>query len=165
MSRLTAFDFHWTWRSSRRRRFLSCGAPIAFAISLCVAINSPANAETLLCVEDVAGGLKFLDGEWQGVKFKVGGSQFAITASASNSLTYQVKQIGKDTVQFTCNRLKFESGSLSDQMYCGGLDYGMVINFARLRYVEVYSLGYIEDDRSGQNTPSVTGGKCSTINP
>ncbi|MBY3388502.1 hypothetical protein [Rhizobium laguerreae] len=148
-----------------RRRFLSCRASIAFVLSTCVFFSSRANAETLLCVEDVAGGLKFLDGEWQGVKFKVGGSQFAITATASDPLNYQVKQIGKDIVQFTCNRFKFESGALSDQMYCGGLGYGMVINFARLRYVEVYSLGYIEDDRSGQNTPSVTGGKCSTINP
>ncbi|MGR8923887.1 hypothetical protein ACU8MB_09070 [Rhizobium leguminosarum] len=138
---------------------------IAFAISVGLAGAVPAHAETLLCVEDVAGGLRFVDGQWQGVKFKTGATQYAITAPASDPLTYQVKQIGKDYVQFTCTRLKFDNGMLSDQISCGGLGYGMIINFAKLRYVEVYSLGYIDDDRSGQNTPSITGGKCSTISP
>lgn len=138
---------------------------MALAISLGSAGAVPAHAETLLCVEDVAGGLKFVDGQWQGVKFKTGATQYAITASASDPLTYQVKQIGKDYAQFTCTRLKFDGGVLSEQISCGGLGYGMIINFAKLRYVEVYSLGYIDDDRSGQNTPSITGGKCSTISP
>ncbi|MBX5148503.1 hypothetical protein [Rhizobium lentis] len=138
---------------------------IAFAISVSWAGVVTAHAETLLCVEDVAGGLRFIDGQWQGVKFKTGATQYAITATASDPLTYQVKQIGKDFVQFTCSRFKFDNGTLSDQIICGGLGYGMIINFAKLRYVEVYSLGYIDDDRSGQNTPSITGGKCSTISP
>ncbi|NKK53839.1 hypothetical protein [Rhizobium leguminosarum] len=135
------------------------------AISLGLAGTVPAHAETLLCVEDVAGGLRFVDGQWQGVRFKTGATQYAITAPASDPLIYQVKQIGKDDVQFTCSRLKFVNGTLSDQISCGGLGWGMIINFAKLRYVEVYSLGYIDDDRSGQNTPSITGGKCSTISP
>ncbi|MBX4899315.1 hypothetical protein [Rhizobium bangladeshense] len=138
---------------------------ITFAISVGLAGAVSARAETLLCVEDVAGGLRFVDGQWQGVKFKTGATQYAITATASDPLTYQVKQIGKDYVQFTCSRFKFDNGTVSDQVSCGGLGYGMIINFAKLRYVEVYSLGYIDDDRSGQNTPSITGGKCSTIRP
>lgn len=138
---------------------------IAVTISVGLAGAFAAKAETLLCVEDVAGGLKFVDGQWQGVKFKTGATQYAVTATVSNPLTYQVKKIGNDYVQFTCNRFKFDNGTLSDQMFCGGLGYGMVINFAKLRYVEVYSIGYIDDDRSGLNTPSITGGKCSTISP
>ncbi|MGO6982783.1 MULTISPECIES: hypothetical protein [Rhizobium] len=149
-----------------RRALLSCGAPIALALSLCVAINSPANAETLLCVQEVAGGLKFLDGSWRGIQFSnPGGSQYAITSTAQEPNKYVVKELGKSFEMFTCERYKLASGQAISRLYCGGPAWGMVIDLEKLRYVEIYSHGYIEDDQSGKNTPLVGGGKCSVIHP
>ena len=122
-------------------------------------------SETLVCVQEAAGGLKFVNGQWQGVMFKNSGYQYMVTSGSTDPLSYEVTEIGKDSTLFQCTRMKFQNGTISEQMFCGGLGYGMVINFAKLRYVEVYSLGYIDDDRSGQNTPSIGGGKCSTIRP
>jgi hypothetical protein len=126
-------------------------------------VTHHACADTLLCVEEVAGGLKFVDGRWKGVPFNTGMNQLVVTSSDNRS--YEVKRVGENHPTHRCERSRLPDGSLVDQIVCGGLGYGMLINFEKLRYVEIYSLGYIEDDQSGDNTPSVTGGKCTTIAP
>ncbi|MDP9809394.1 hypothetical protein J2W42_002242 [Rhizobium tibeticum] len=125
-------------------------------------ISTVSHAETLLCVEDVAGGIKFVDGAWKGVTFKVG-RQFAVTSTDKKS--YEVKEIGQKYAIHSCTRETLTTGELANQMACGGMGYGMLINFEKLRYIELYTWGYIEDDQTGKNTPSVTGGKCSLIMP
>ncbi|NLS03584.1 hypothetical protein HGP14_09460 [Rhizobium sp. P32RR-XVIII] len=124
----------------------------------------PAKAETLLCVEQISGGLKFLDGEWRSTTFRLSNPQYVVSPKNGEPNTYEVKQLGKSYPDFTCER-KVVDGQPSEQMACGGLGYGMLINFNALRFVEIYTFGYIEDDRSGGNTPFVTGGQCSAISP
>ncbi len=125
-----------------------------------------AHAETLLCAQEVAGGLKYLNGAWMGTPFNNNNaSQYAITSQPSDPMKYSVKELGKSIEVFSCDRYRLPNGDLMDALYCGGPAWGMVINFSKLRYVEMYSHGYINDDRSGDNTPFVAGGKCSVINP
>lgn len=127
-------------------------------------LSSNASAETMICIEEVSGGLKFIDGSWQGTKFKIPGTQYVVSSKVDAPSRYTVKEIGKDFVEFDCERSYYE-GNPSDQMVCGGLGYGMIVNFKKLRFTQIYTIGYIDDDRTGGNTPFVTGGKCSTINP
>ncbi|KSV95408.1 hypothetical protein [Sinorhizobium sp. GL28] len=136
----------------------------AVVTAVLAGMASIAHAETMICVEEVSGGLKFIDGAWQATKFKVTGTQYVISPNPDVPNQYAVKEIGKAYSSFRCERKVFD-GELSDQMVCGGMGYGMIVNFKMLRYTQLYTFGYIEDDRSGENTPYVTGGKCSTINP
>lgn len=127
-------------------------------------LASNARAETMICIEEVSGGLKFIDGSWQGTRFKIPGTQYVVASNTDAPSRYTIKEIGKEHADFQCER-GFYEGKPSEQMVCGGLGYGMIVNFKNLRFTQVYTFGYIEDDRSGGNTPFVTGGKCSTINP
>ncbi len=136
---------------------------LLIASALYLILGNNALADTLLCVEEAAGGLKFVEGTWKGVVFKTGGPQFVVTSSDKKS--YEIKKVGQQYPTHRCERLKLPDGSFASQMTCGGLGYGLILNFDKLRYVEVYTLGYIDEDQSGDNTPSVTGGKCTAINP
>lgn len=129
------------------------------AASLDVALAS----ESMICVEEISGGLKIVDGQWQGVKFRVDGAKYLVSPTAAGSTSYEVKELGENYPLHRCERRKFDDGSLAEQMVCGGLGYGMLVNFEKLRFVQIYTLGFIEDDRTGSNTPSVTGGKCATF--
>lgn len=127
-------------------------------------MGGSSKAETLLCVDEAAGGLRFVDGSWQGVRFNSGKTKYIVTQSPDDPNSYQVKEMGKSTVDHRCVRNVY-SGVRSNQMTCGGLGYGMIVNFEKLRYTEIYTFGYIEDDQSGSNTPFVSAGKCSVISP
>lgn len=135
-----------------------------FLIALMIApifSTSTASAETLLCVEQVSGGMKFMEGDWQATKFKTG-LQYVVTERKNDPFSYDIKEMGKADPIFSCTRNSY-SGQLSSRIICGGLGYGMIVDFSALKFMTVYTMGYIEDDRSGNNTPAVTGGKCSTI--
>ena len=136
---------------------------IALAAALMLPIS--AHAETLLCIDEAAGGVKFFGGEWKGTRFgPPGKSRYIVSPSKNDPLAYEVKEMGQTYVAHRCNRTLYE-GAPSEQMVCGGIGYGMIINFRLLRYTEIYTFGYIEDDRSGSNTPYVSAGKCSVITP
>lgn len=136
-------------------------ALLSFLVAL--VCSSAAYANSYLCIGDAAGGLKFLDGAWRGTSFK-SGSKFLVARSPENSKHWTVTEIGDPFPSHRCTMNTGPDGIDSEQLVCGGLGYGMIINFSKLRFTQVYTIGFIEDDRSGENTPFVSGGLCSKIN-
>ncbi|KAB2725416.1 hypothetical protein [Brucella intermedia] len=132
------------------------------AYLIVVLSSGSAFSEAFFCTGEASGGMRYTDNGWKGVPFNVDGDQFVVSNTPENPNVYTVREMGKDYTKFRCNRSIF-SGELSDQMTCGGLGWGMIINLKDLRYTEIYTIGYIENDTTGKNTPSITSGKCTKI--
>ncbi|NTE87238.1 hypothetical protein [Agrobacterium rubi] len=133
------------------------------AVTVFLASNSPGFSQSYFCIQEAAGGLKPLNGEWSGTAFKPSG-KYLVARDPENQKEWTVTEIGKTYALHRCPVIMTSENVEADQIICGGLGYGMVINFAVMRYVEVYTFGYINNDKSGNNTPSVSGGMCSKIN-
>lgn len=123
---------------------------------------STVHAESYLCLAEAAGGVKFLDGKWKGTSFKTD-EKYLISRRPDNPKQFTVTEVGKSYPQHRCDVRFLQDGSESKELVCGGLGFGMIISLADLRYTEIYSMGYIENDQSGDNTPFVSGGVCSKI--
>jgi hypothetical protein len=117
---------------------------------------------TLFCVSEAAGGIAPKNGQWIGTSFANPNNNYLVAPSPSNPqlADYSVTEVGKSEPFQYC---KFAIPAERTRLICGGLGWGFIIDFVALRYVEVYTLGYIDNDLSGKNTPAVAGGKCSVI--
>jgi hypothetical protein len=122
---------------------------------------SPAKAESYLCLAEASGGIKYLNGNWTGTRFKTE-EKYLVTRDSSQPNKFKVTEVGKSYPLHKCDVITDTAGK-ETRLICGGLGYGMIISLSDLRYTEVYSLGYIENDKSGDNTPSISGGICSKI--
>ncbi|MDX0499010.1 hypothetical protein GOC68_22475 [Sinorhizobium medicae] len=119
-------------------------------------------ANTLFCAAERSTGFVPENGEWKSADFKTQNSKLLIAPTKIPD-NYEIKEVGQKTPRHTCVRNKFNDGTYYQQMVCGGLGYGIIVNFETLRFVEVYTIGYIDNDQSGDNTPAITVGKCSEI--
>lgn len=120
-----------------------------------------AAADTYFCATEAAGGLKYVNGAWRGVGFATGGDQFTVS-QVEETTEYVVRTMGSSSTLLRCTRKSY-NGTINSQMTCGGLGLGLIFDFDTLRFTQLHSWGYIEDDQSGENTPYVSGGKCTVI--
>lgn len=123
--------------------------------------NRNAVADTYFCATEAAGGLKYVNGAWRGVGFSADGDQFTVS-QVEGTNEYTVKMMGASNTLLRCSRQSY-NGTPTSQMTCGGLGLGLIFSFEPLRFTQIHSWGYIEDDQSGDNTPYVSGGKCTVI--
>jgi hypothetical protein len=139
-----------------KNRVVARAALLGCALAV-VASPSLAEEPSYFCVAEVAGGIAPKDGTWVGTSFKTTTKYLVSPASDDPANQYKVTEVGKSIPSHCCRH------SGETQLLCGGMGYGMAIDLVKLRYIELYTWGYTENDQTGQNTPSVAGGVCSKL--
>jgi hypothetical protein len=136
--------------------------PAIAATLVLLSAASAANAasETLLCVADMSTGFAMEGKEWVTARFTVKDLRFVVKPVTpyeylGKEVNYEVTKMGESYPSHRCNR-----GDGAEQMSCGGLGWGFTVNFRTLRYQDYYGIGYVDGRDNGDNTPSVTIGKC-----
>ncbi len=131
-------------------------------------------ADRYLCVAENSAGIAFdkTSERWTATVFKA--DQKVIVAKATDDekkkakgATWTVKPIGSDLPESICENDFNDAGYL----YCTGF-VDFKLNRKNLRYLSIYTIGYITDvqgetnslfGKEGSNTPAITAGKCSPI--
>lgn len=142
---------------------------LMLAALLASAYASPALAEgeTLLCVGELSTGFR-LDGKnWTIAKFNTDKDRYVVKPVklkdySGSPVNYEVTQLGEQYAIHECFRAE---GNAGIEMVCGGLGMGFIVNFKTLRYQETYGIGYLDGEDKPGNTPAISIGKCSPLNP
>jgi hypothetical protein len=120
--------------------------------------------ETLLCIGELRTGFIIEEGKWRSAKFGVDDARLLVkpvkqhVGILGEQVNYEVYEMGSKSPLVECYR----SGK-SDQMLCGGLLIGMVVNFSSYRFQRFYGHGYLSGLDDGKDTPTLTIGKCSPL--
>lgn len=138
---------------------ISCLAAV-MGVGLPIAAQSQ---ETLICLADLSTGFRFENGNWNIARFTTGNDRFLVRPLTDNervnsSFNYIITRIGESTPSHECLRRPGSS-----RIICGGLGLGMIVDFATLRFQEVYGRGFIDGIDGPGDTPSITIGKCSKV--
>jgi hypothetical protein len=135
------------------------------AVLALVGLSVAAHAEpgSYLCISDLSTGFRPEGKEWRVAKFKVENERFIVKAVPEyewqpNKVNYEVTQFGDKSPLHRCHR-----ASTAEQMTCGGLGLGFMMNFRTLRFQEFYGHGFLSGKDDGKNTPYLTIGKCAPL--
>jgi hypothetical protein len=139
--------------------------PVTVATLVLLPLISTASAasETLLCVADMSTGFAMENNDWAIARFNVKDVRFVVKPVKPHNrlgydVNYEVTKIGDSQASHHCNR-----GNGAEAIACGGLGWGIIVNFRTLRFQEYYGIGYADGRDDGQNTPYLTIGKCAPL--
>jgi hypothetical protein len=138
------------------------GPIVAMAVILSFPVAATAK-ETLLCVADKSTGFSWNGSEWVSSDFKVKNLKLLVKAVdeykfGDRQVNYEVSEFGSTTVKHHCHR--FDE---SEHMSCGGLGWGIVVNFRALRFQDFYGIRFVDGPDQPGNTPALTIGYCQKI--
>ncbi len=138
-------------------------------IALSLTIPAAANAESWLCIGDLATGFTFnkVAKRWEIAKFNTSDSRYIISPSQAKDTPYIVRNFGSDSGL----PLAFcKDGFISEAfLRCRGLGTDFAFNVKTLRYSYSYNVGYINptpglnDMKEGDDTPLMEIGRCSRL--
>ena len=123
-------------------------------------------AETYSCSADRSAGFNWSGGEWIPTAFPAD-EQLLVKPNGlkDGMLQYQVFRMGDQTPYLDdCSQLIYQGTPLA-RIACGGMAKGILIDTKRLRYQEIYGIGYLDAFDSEQHSPSITIGRCKVIAP
>jgi hypothetical protein len=137
------------------------------AVSLTV--SPAANAESWLCIGDLATGFAFNKEtrRWEITKFNTNDSRYIISSSQSKESPYLVRNFGSDS-SFPLAFCK-DGFSADTFLRCRGLVTDFSFNVKTMRYSYSYNVGYINptpgvnDMKEGDDTPLIEIGRCSRL--
>lgn len=135
-------------------------ATVAILVFLSTTSAANAASETLLCVADMSTGFAMDGKEWVTARFNVKDQRIVVKPVTpyeylGQQVNYEVTKMGESYPSHRCVRSDGAEG-----MTCGGLGWGFTVNFRTLRYQDYYGIGYVDGRDNGDNTPSITIGKC-----
>ena len=123
-----------------------------------------AEDERWICVADSVTGFSYQNGKWASANFNVEGKRYIISKEQfgvnENDLRYHRTKIGEADV-ISCKKNSPDEYGFIVCSYHGILDFRININ--HLRYISIYSLGYIDGQDNNLNTPSIEIGTCSPL--
>lgn len=133
-----------------------------FAVTILVSLSTTAFAEDqFLCVGEVATGFRWDGNQWVTAKFKVDKDKYLVQeVPLENGVTnFHVKRLGESKVAHRCNR----SPTSPTRIACGGLASGMLIDTEKLRFHELFGIGYVDGFDGPDYTPTLTIGTCTRV--
>jgi hypothetical protein len=147
---------------ARSARFALNLSILAAAITLSLSVAAMAK-ENLLCVADKSTGFSWNGSEWISSDFRVSNLKLLVKSVDEYKfgvlqVNYEVSEFGSTSVKYHCHR---DEGS--DQMSCGGLGWGIVVNFSALRFQDFYGIGFVDGPDKPGNTPALTIGYCQKL--
>jgi hypothetical protein len=114
-----------------------------------------------LCIADKATGFHWTGTEWAQTTFKVDKDKYIVADLDANrrhdDITIGVTKLGDQRPSYFCR----DRDSYST-LYCTG-GVNMRVNLKSLRYMQIYSEGYLEGDDNNNDTPYIQIGRCSKI--
>ena len=125
-------------------------------------------ADRYLCLPELSTGFRWSETakRWNQENFATDITKYLVEQSevVGQEDSFIVKQIGSDyPAHNSCKRRRTGDGSLTPLIVCGSIGYAFMMNVETLRYQEIYTIGFIDGlDRSG-DTPSLTIGRCSSL--
>ena len=141
----------------------------------------PQTSDSYLCIPDLSTGFKYKDGEWQTVRFNVAEEKYVLRKRKRkrkekhpiySDSKWLIFRFGETTPAGGCDKGFDSSGLIACSYYLYG-DFRM--NRGTGRYQAIYWPGYVdsqsadaanldpEAQRDGEDTPSMTIGRCSAI--
>jgi hypothetical protein len=134
-----------------------------FVCALLSATSQVVASDKLFCVAEQSVGYKFESGKWVFSLFALDTSKYIVQPSKgkNDSVTeynYTVTRIGSNDPSHHCYRKDNEI-----QISCGGLGIGIIINFEKLRFQEIYGFGFVQGFDNGEHTPYLKIGRCTKI--
>ena len=144
--------------------------PLAAVMASWLLAAGAANAQSYLCVSEMAAGLQFdsVQKSWRSNVFTAT-SKFVVKRATSDEARvgwkWAVWALGRDSLpNFVCTEEFTGDGFL----YCQGFGQ-FTMNRKNLRFISSYMTGFVDDGLSnpsrteGGDTPSVNGGRCSPV--
>ena len=141
---------------------------LAYSVILALAGTTSVSIaqENLLCLGEKSTGFHWNGSSWDATTFNVTDARYVVKPVAEyeyvdgNKVNYEITRLGESFSAHKCFRGMY-NGAAVDQIACGGLGFGFIVNFKTLRFQEVYTLGFVDGSDAGGNTPSLTIGRCS----
>jgi hypothetical protein len=159
-------------------------ATLAFLMIPTVA-NAAGPEGSYYCRAEASGGVKWVDNEWKGVSFNTKADDFVlkvepvnltgldnIKAELKGQTLYSVviAEIAREQMHENCGQPEMKGifqnfAVIKDQVIdCSILStQTFKISMDTLRFMEIYSGGYIDGKDGEDNTPSVTVGTCARV--
>jgi hypothetical protein len=139
---------------------LAVCATLALTMLTATAVAQP---DTFLCIADKSTGFKLQGKQWDIANFKIEDTRYLVKAvpermGLDGKVNYEITPFGEKYALHECYR----EGTV-EQIACGGLGIGFLMNFRTLRFQEMYGIGYVSGEDDGNNTPYMTIGKCSPL--
>lgn len=125
--------------------------------------TSVSASNSYLCITDMATGFAFdkNQNQWHSADFKAG-RKYIVSKQTDSESAWEVREVGLNFATSFCKDGFTKYGTLS----CQGPEI-FLMNKNSLRFLSVYIVGYWgSDDKStheGENTPSISIGKCSPL--
>jgi hypothetical protein len=127
------------------------------------------------CVVEMTAGLAFDEAskKWSAAALRVD-QKFVLRMKYGASRIEEGKQVSDYDITITDASTDFDRPCSSNQemvtihhddggFRCGTITEDFVVNIKTLRFLRIYPLGYVSGQDNNDNTPSVSGGTCTTI--
>ena len=125
------------------------------------------------CVVEMSAGLAFDGAKWSAAALRVD-QKFVLRMKYGGSRIEEGKQVSDYDITITDAGTDFDRPCSSNQKMvtihdddggfrCGTITEDFVVNIKTLRFLRIYPLGYVSGQDNNDNTPSVSGGTCTTI--
>ena len=139
-------------------------APLSAVVLASCMTAARAENPTLLCIADQSIGYSMEGQNWTFSRFNSTDKKYVVKPVPERDhngekVNYEVTQFGKSTVDYECYRWPDDA----EQIACGGIGWNFMLNFKSLRFQDTYTIGYVDGRDDGQNTPSMTIGKCAPL--
>jgi hypothetical protein len=149
-----------------------------FLLSLIAAMVTTAgfaqksNEGAYSCTAESSGGIFYNDQtkKWEGTRFRplskfVLRFNYVRTTALGDEYAVSVSPEGKNDPQScTSHRMQFALFTEPGLLACRTEFYSYRFNLKSGRFVEAYMMGYVNDDDTNDDTPVVSGGRCTKMN-
>ncbi|HEX3339849.1 MAG TPA: hypothetical protein VHT68_11845 [Pseudolabrys sp.] len=145
--------------------------PFIPAMLITVGFAQQSNEGAYSCVAESSGGIFYNDQtkKWEGTRFRplskfVLRLKYVRTTALGDEYAVSVSPEGKNDPQScTSHRTQFALFAEPGLLACRTEFYAYRFNLKSGRFVEAYMMGYVNDHNTNDDTPVISGGRCTKM--